>query len=125
MAGSLVLPPFTSKILVDNGAAQLALAGIHPALISVDEAADFTLTATGSGFTPESLVRWDGRARPTVFVSSSRLEATISAADVGVVGEYLVSVWDPQPAPSGSETAALVFRVAPQVFELYFPQAMR
>jgi hypothetical protein len=124
VAGSLVLPPFTSKILVDNGPAQLSLAGIHPALIGVG-AANFTLAATGSGFTPESLVRWDGSARPTVFVSSSRLEAAISAADVGAIGEYPVSVWDPQPAPSGSETAALVFRVTPKVFELYFPQAIR
>jgi hypothetical protein len=125
VASSLVLPPFTSKILVDNGAAQLSLVSISPALMSADEAADFTLVATGSGFTPESAVRWDGGARPTVFVSSARLEASISAADVSAIGEYLVTVWDSQPAPGGSETAALVFRVVPQVFELYLPQVGR
>lgn len=124
MAGSLVLAPFASKILVDNGAARLTLAGIHPALISVG-AADFTLIALGSGFTPQSAVRWDGSERPTVFISSARLEAAISAADVSAIGEHQVTVWDPQPAPGGSETAALVFRVVPEVFELYLPQAMR
>jgi len=122
VAGSLVLPPFASMILVDNGPAQLSLASIHPALMGADEAADFTLSVTGSGFTPQSAVLWDDSPRPTVFVSSGRLEAAISAADVSAVGEHLVSVWDPQPAPGGSQTAALIFRVVEQVLDVYLPQ---
>ena len=125
VAGELLLAPFTSRILVDNGPVSLSLVSIHPALLSVGDAADFTLAVTGAGFTPESVVRWEGGARPTVFVSSSHLEAAISAADVGAVGEYPVSVWDPQPAPAGSETPPLVLRVVAQVFDLYLPQVAR
>ncbi len=121
VAGSLVLPPFASTILVDNGPAQLSLASIHPALVGADEAADFTLSVMGSGFTAGSTVLWDGDPRPTVFVSSGQLEAAISAADVEAVGEHLVSVWDPQPAPGGSETTALVLRVVEQVLDVYLP----
>lgn len=121
VAGSLVLPPFSSRVLVDNGAAQLSLTSIYPALISAAQATDFTLVASGSAFTPQSVVRWGGSPRPTVFVSSARLEASISAADVSAIGGYPVTVWDPNPAPVGSETAALVFRVVPQVFEVYLP----
>jgi hypothetical protein len=122
VAGELLLPPFASVILVDNGAAQLSLASIHPALLGVDEAADFTLSVTGSGFTPQSAVLWDSSPRPTVFISSARLEASISAADVEAVGEYPVTVWDPQPEPGGSETSALLFRVVEQVLDVYLPQ---
>ena len=125
LAGSLVLQPFTAKILVDNGPVSLTLTGIHPAMMSVDEAADFTLSVTGTGFTAGSLIRWAGSDRPTVFISSTRLEAAISAVDVGSTGDYPVTVWDPLPAPNGSETAALIFRVVPEVFDLYLPQAVR
>jgi hypothetical protein len=63
--GRLTLQPFASKILVDNGPTPLTLLSISPSLIDVEEAADFTLTVTGYGFTPDSVVRWNGSDRPT------------------------------------------------------------
>ena len=82
VVGSLTLQPFTSKVLVDNGLAQLSLLGIQPSLAAAGEAQDFTLTLIGSGFTANSVVRWNGADRPTVYESSYRLSAAISAADV-------------------------------------------
>lgn len=125
MLGSLVLPPFSSEILADNGAAQLMLTGIHPALMSVGEAPDFMLSASEAAFMPEKRGALGWHQAPTVFVSSARLKAVISAADVSAIDEYPVTVWDPNPAPVGSETAALIFRVVPQIFELYLPQVGR
>ena len=42
----------------------------------------FVLTVTGSDFALGDSVTWDGNARSTTFVSSSRLDATIGAGDL-------------------------------------------
>jgi hypothetical protein len=78
-------------------------------LLTKAESADFMLTVDGAAFTANSVVRWDGGDRPTVFVSSARLTATIYAADVSAVGTRLVTVWDPLPAPGGTVTAPKTF----------------
>ena len=71
----------------------------------------FTLNLTGSGFFEGSKVRWDGADRPTAFVSSSELQAEISAADVGQVGQVQVTVFNPQPG--GGSSAPLAFVIDP------------
>jgi len=123
--GSLTLQPFTSKVLVDNGAAPLTMISISPDFFAAGEANDFTLRVSGWGFTSNSMVRWNGSDRPTVFISPTSLTATISAADVNTVGDYPVTVRDPLPAPGGSETQALMFHVVTTVFGLYFPITLR
>jgi len=55
----------------------------------------FTLTLNGFGFLPQSTVNWSGSSRPSTFVSSSQLTATISAADVSVPTTALVTVRSP------------------------------
>jgi hypothetical protein len=87
----------------------------------VAEATDFTLTVNGTGFTPDSEERWNGGARPTVFVNTTRLTAAISAADVSTIGVYPVTVRDPFPAPGGTETPAVIFHVVAAVFDVYLP----
>jgi parallel beta-helix repeat protein len=114
--GSLTLAPFTSRILVDNGPAPLTLQGLDPALAAVSAATNFTLTVTGTGFTGSSVVRWNGSNRPTVWINSTHLSAVIAAADVSALGAYPVTVRD-----GGTETAAVLFRVVPQVFETSLP----
>lgn len=42
---------------------------------------DFTLTLTGTGFTNDSVVNWNGSPRPTAMTSSTQLTATIRASD--------------------------------------------
>jgi len=117
VAGSLSLAPFSSRILVDNGPAGLALLGMQPGMWGASDARDFTLQVMGTGFTSSSVVRWNGADRPTTWVSSTRLNAAISAADVGAVGEYRVTVYD----PAHKETAPLVFRVVEKVYPVYLP----
>jgi len=65
-----------------------------------------TLVATGSGLTAESVVRWNGVNRPTVFVSTSELHAAISPADIASIGTADVLVFT--PAPGGGTSATVV-----------------
>jgi uncharacterized protein (TIGR03437 family) len=55
---------------------------------------DFLLTINGAHFTNGSTVFWNGAARPTTFISSSRLTAAISLNDVAVSGIASISVSD-------------------------------
>ena len=41
----------------------------------------FTLSLSGSGFVPSSVVRWNGADRPTTFISSTLLTAAIPATE--------------------------------------------
>ncbi|HVN55035.1 MAG TPA: right-handed parallel beta-helix repeat-containing protein [Anaerolineaceae bacterium] len=117
---SLVLQPFTSKILVDNGPAVLALLGIYPAMLAQGQVGAFTLAVSGKGFTAGSVVRWNGADRPTTFVSSTHLDAAISAADVGALGSYPVIVHDP-----AGDTAPMNFYVVEEVHSVYLPLMQR
>jgi len=64
------------------------------------------LVATGSNFAAESVVRWNGTSRPTVFVSTSELHATLTPADIAQIGTADVSVFT--PAPGGGTSATVV-----------------
>ena len=123
--GSITLSPFTSRILIDNGQASLTLLGMAPTLWGVDEATDFSLAVSGAGFTSNSVVRWNGAARPTTFVSGSRLTAVVSATDVSAVAHVPVTVYDPSPVPTGTESLPLIFHVVPSVSRLYLPVAQK
>jgi hypothetical protein len=65
----------------------------------------FTLTITGTNFVNGSVVRWNGIDRLTTFVSSTRLEAAISASDVATAGTANVTVFNPAPGGGTSNTA--------------------
>ena len=121
--GSIVLQPFESLVLIDDGEAGLTLQSMSPIMWGVDEAADFTLTVRGTGFTENSVVRWDGSGRPTGFVSKSVLTATISASDVSAVANVPVTVYDPTADPT--ETTSLTFYVVASVSRVYLPLVSR
>jgi len=53
---------------------------------------DFTVTVTGTGFVPSSAVSFNGSPRTTTFISSTELQATITAADISAVGVSNVTV---------------------------------
>ena len=99
IVGTITLAPFKSQILIDNGEAGLTLSSINPNIWKIDDAADFTLNVTGAGFTANSMVRWDGSDRPTTFLSSNRLTAEISAADVSTLGNIPVTFMSRMPTP--------------------------
>jgi len=54
----------------------------------------FVLTVNGWNFSSGSTVRWNGADRPTTFVSSTQLRATIFAADVASAGTATVTVFN-------------------------------
>jgi hypothetical protein len=123
--GSIVLQPFTSIVLIDNGEAPLTLTRMMPSMMGIDEAADFPLALYGAGFSENSVVRWDGADRPTSLVNDSALTATVYAADASVVGDVPVTVYDPSAGPSGTETPPLTFRVVESVTRIYLPLVLR
>ena len=58
-------------------------------------AAAFLLTVRGTNFVPSSAVQWDGTSRTTIFVSSTQLQATISASDIAIAGTAQATVLNP------------------------------
>jgi hypothetical protein len=64
--------------------------------------AGFTLTVNGTGFVSGAVVYWNGNSRATTFVSSSRLMATISAADVASPTTASVKVRNPGQTASSN-----------------------
>jgi hypothetical protein len=81
-----------------------AVTSLSPASIPAD-GQPFTLTVNGSGFVASSVVRLNGSARPTTFVSATKLQAAIAAADIAVAGPVAVTVFSPPPGGGASSTA--------------------
>lgn len=71
----------------------------------------FTLTVDGANFVNGSVVRWNGAARPTVYVSPKRLTADIPATDIAGTGTAQVTVAN--PAPDGGTSNALDIQIGP------------
>jgi uncharacterized protein (TIGR03437 family) len=70
----------------------------------------FTLTVTGTNFVNGSVIRWDGSARPTTFVSATQLTAQIPATDLsGGAGTAQITVFN--PTPGGGASNALQFQI--------------
>jgi len=69
--------------------------------------AGFTLTVNGTGFVSGATIKWNGSPRPTLFVSNSRLTATISASDIATAGTASITVLNPSPGGGTSNVAYL------------------
>ncbi len=75
-------------------------------------AADITLGVTGSGFIASSTVRWNGSDRPTTFVSTTQLSASIPASDVASPGNATVTVFNPGSGGGGGVSNSVSFAIA-------------
>ena len=64
----------------------------------------FTLTISGSGFSPSSVVTFGSLTAGTVYQSLAELQATIPASAVAVAGTPLVTVANPGSSPSEAAT---------------------
>ncbi len=71
--------------------------------------AGFTLTANGSNFVSNSVMQWNGSARSTTFVNSTKLSAAIAASDVASAGTASVTVMS--PGPGGGTSSAATFTI--------------
>jgi hypothetical protein len=88
--------------------AQNALPLINAPLSPGDKApgsAAFTLTVNGTGFVSGATVNWNGNARTTTFVSSSKVTASITATDVATAGTANVTLTNPAPGGGVSNVA--------------------
>src|SRR5438876_5029593 len=72
-------------------------------------AAPFTLTVNGTNYVSGSVVRWNGGARTTTFVSDTQLQAAIPAGDIATAGTASLTVFS--PTPGGGTSGALTFTV--------------
>ena len=73
--------------------------------------AGFTLTVNGTGFVSGAVVKWNGSARATIFVSSSKVTASIAASDIAAVKTASVTVVN--PGPGGGTSNVAFFEVTP------------
>ncbi|MGM0587392.1 MAG: invasin domain 3-containing protein [Bacteroidota bacterium] len=73
--------------------------------------AQFEMTINGTNLVSSSVVRFDGSDRPTTFVSSSELKATIYESDLTSNGNYEITVYSPPPLGTGEETDPATFQV--------------
>ena len=93
------------------------VASINPNTAAVG-AAPFTLTVTGTGFTADSVVSFDGDERPTTYVSATQLTAAIASpvapartvpvtVDSGGSSSFTVTAAvGEEPPPDGRQGAA-------------------
>src|SRR5437899_1882085 len=65
----------------------------------------FPITVNGSGFTASSVINFDGNPLTTTFVSSTQLQATVSAALVPSPTTSSVTV--STPVPGGGTTTSI------------------
>ncbi|MCB8978808.1 MAG: beta-propeller fold lactonase family protein [Ardenticatenaceae bacterium] len=72
------------------------LDSLQPASLPVGSAAA-TLVVNGESFVPGSVVRVNGAARTTNFVSANQLEATLTVADLATAGTRTITVFNPTP----------------------------
>jgi len=72
----------------------------------------FTLTVTGSNFTPASAVEWNGSALVTFFQSTNALTAQVPAIDIQNAGQADVTVVTPSPG-GGVSNPPLTFTINP------------
>jgi hypothetical protein len=74
------------------------------------EGATVTVRILGRGFTPSSVVKFDGRAVPTRWVSATELAATLAPQHTGRAGTFLLVV--DTPKPGGGTSGPVEFIIA-------------
>jgi hypothetical protein len=81
------------------------LTSISPQIVPAGQAAMITLT--GTGFETNSVVDWNGTPRTTGFVSATMLQVSLSAADLQNVKTGSLTVTNPGPNSSTSDSQSL------------------
>jgi len=79
------------------------------------------VTLVGSNFMPGSQAFWNGVFRPTKFIDSTKLEVTLTAADVTAGGAGALTVIN--PPPGGGASADLTFTIFG--YGVYLPLVQR
>ena len=82
------------------------LSSISPNLVCAGDPG-FTLTVNGSNFNSQSVVRLNGVARTTTFISEDQLSAAILVSDISSSGTPSITVFNPTPGGGSSSGATL------------------
>src|SRR5262249_56583273 len=101
-------PPGSSSCAINAANPAPAISSLSPTSATAGGAA-FTLTVNGTGFISSSVVKWNGTARTTTFISATQLQAAITAADIAASGSALVT--DRKPAPDGDRAGSCSSRM--------------
>jgi hypothetical protein len=88
-----------------------SVSAVDPASILSATAA--TLTVRGTGFYPVSVIRVNGVARTTTFVSAAELRTNLAASDFPTGGVAVVTVFNPAPGGGSSGDQQLTLRANP------------
>lgn len=82
------------------------LTGLSPQ--TVPQGAAATVTVNGSGFEANSVVMWNGVARPTVFVNGTTLQVSLTAMDLQSYGTGQITINNPRPGGTTTTPTELV-----------------
>jgi hypothetical protein len=95
------------------------LLSINPSSSPILWGSTFTITVTGSQFVPGATINWDGVPLPTMYDSSTQLEAQVPdiKTEFGQTGHVTVS----NPTPGGGTTDPFEFTVTLPPHLLYIP----
>ena len=96
-----------SIFIINNPAPKLPT--ISPTAATAGDAG-VTITASGTGFVQESVIRWNGADRTTTYVNATELRASITAGDLGAPGTATIAVFNPGPGGGVSETMVFTIR---------------
>ncbi len=83
-----------------------------PSQAKAGAAAGITLTVSGTGFVSGATVLWNGSARTTTFVSSSKVTASIPNTDFATASTATVIVQN--PTPGGGNSNPVFFQIGTQ-----------
>ncbi len=117
---SLVLTPATVSITVSNSGTlsnSVPFAVAPPSIVTINPSNasagsnGFTLTITGSGYTPTTQVQWNGTLLPVVFLATSQVTASIPPNLLTTPGTVQISVLN----PGGSVSNNIAFTLNPPV----------
>jgi hypothetical protein len=82
------------------------ISSLSPASTTNVGGGSFTLSVSGANFVNGATVRWNGSDRPTTFISSTQLQASISSTDIEQAGTAQVTVFNPANAGGGASSPA-------------------
>jgi len=120
-----IASPGTASVTVTNTDAQVSnvltftispsptITSLSPTSATAGGAA-FTLTVNGAGFVSGAVVKWNGVALTTTFVSSLQVTAAVPAADIATAGTASVTLTNPNSQVSGSQSFVVQAVVVPK-----------
>lgn len=100
--------PAVLSNIVDLPISALRLNSVTPSWVA-EGSGDTILTLTGTGFSPGTVVLWNGSDRPTVVANSSTLNVTIPAAELATAN--LAEITVVTPSPSSEESNLVLFPI--------------